>query len=72
MFLDEIPVHAFIDGVRSLGDKAPKDPGEWAFGGLKRGEDGSFKDEDLVRLMQEATDNVAGKSYFPDCNLTLD
>ncbi|KAH6690332.1 heme peroxidase [Plectosphaerella plurivora] len=57
---DEISVHDFLKGVAALGKDAPKDPGDWSFGGLSRGEDGSFKDADLVKLMTEGTDNVAG------------
>ncbi|OJD36254.1 fatty acid oxygenase [Diplodia corticola] len=38
----------------------PRDPGEWAFGDLARGEDGSFSTADLVKLLQKGTDTVAG------------
>lgn len=38
----------------------PKDPGQWTFGDLTRGEDGSFQDVDLVQLLKAGTDNVAG------------
>ncbi|KAF2995005.1 hypothetical protein E8E14_001815 [Neopestalotiopsis sp. 37M] len=36
------------------------DPGTWTFGGLKRGKDGSYSDADLVKIIKQATDNVAG------------
>lgn len=41
-------------------ETVPKDPGNWTFGGLKRGKDGSFNDADLVKIISKATDNVAG------------
>lgn len=68
MDLDTISVEDFINGLRALGKDGSKTPPpeHWTFGNLKRGDDGSFKDQDLVLLMQEATDNVAGKAIFPD------
>lgn len=57
---DEMPMEEFLRGIRTLGKSVPKDPGVWTFGGLQRGEDGSFQDEELVRLIQEGTDNIAG------------
>ena len=32
----------------------------WTHGKLQRGEDGSFNDNDLVKILSEATDEVAG------------
>ncbi|KAF9259925.1 linoleate diol synthase [Marasmius fiardii PR-910] len=32
----------------------------WTFGGLQRGEDGRFKDEDLANVLKTATDHPAG------------
>ncbi|KAL7621367.1 hypothetical protein AAE478_008688 [Parahypoxylon ruwenzoriense] len=37
-----------------------KDPSVRTFDGLKRQEDGTFKDEDLVRILKEAMDDPAG------------
>lgn len=49
-------------GLRAfLMDEVRKDPGERTFGDLKRQADGSFKDEDLVKILTESTDDVAGK-----------
>jgi len=44
--------------------KQGSDPTKWTFGGLKRTESGGFKDADLVRLLVESTDDVAGKQSF--------
>ncbi|KAL7952081.1 heme peroxidase [Trichoderma barbatum] len=38
----------------------PKDPSLRTFDGLERQADGSFKDEDLVRILKEAMDDPAG------------
>ncbi|KAL6697598.1 heme peroxidase [Trichoderma pleuroticola] len=38
----------------------PKDPSLRTFDGLQRQADGRFKDEDLVRILKEATDDPAG------------
>lgn len=52
------------DGMAALGRFAagiPKDPSERNFGGIKRGEDGKFQDEDLVKILQEGMEDPAGK-----------
>lgn len=36
------------------------EPNTWVFDNLKRQSDGSFADKDLMKLLKEATDNVAG------------
>ncbi|KAL2753091.1 hypothetical protein ACRALDRAFT_2044747 [Sodiomyces alcalophilus JCM 7366] len=38
----------------------PKDPSARTFDGLERQEDGTFKDEDLVRILKEAMEDPAG------------
>ncbi|KAF4461846.1 hypothetical protein FALBO_11355 [Fusarium albosuccineum] len=38
----------------------PADPSKRTFDDLKRGEDGKFKDEDLVRILKESMDDPAG------------
>ena len=53
--------NAFIAFQRSV----EKDPGKRVFGGLKRQENGSFKDEDLVKMLTEATEDCAGKHRYP-------
>ncbi|KZV98733.1 heme peroxidase [Exidia glandulosa HHB12029] len=57
---DALTPRDFGMAVRSWMSKFSKDPGEWEFGSLKRQRDGKFRDEDLARVMKEATTNVAG------------
>lgn len=40
------------------------EPSEREFGGLKRGPDGKFNDADLVKVLQEAIEDPAGKSQI--------
>ncbi|RFU32277.1 hypothetical protein B7463_g4075, partial [Scytalidium lignicola] len=44
----------------SFEQSTPKDPSVRTFDGLERQEDGTFKDEDLVRILKEAMDDPAG------------
>lgn len=37
-----------------------KEPEGWVFNNLKRQSDGSFADKDLIKLLKEATNSVAG------------
>ncbi|KAK2592292.1 hypothetical protein QQS21_010012 [Conoideocrella luteorostrata] len=41
-------------------NNVPRDPTEWTFGDLKRNKDGGFDDKDLVQLLRQGTDTVAG------------
>ncbi|EAW09101.1 peroxidase/cytochrome P450 family protein [Aspergillus clavatus NRRL 1] len=57
----KLSVSDFLDGLRRyFRDSAPDGPSLWTFGGLKRRKDGRFADSDIVRLLQEGCDNVAG------------
>ncbi|KAF4774550.1 linoleate diol synthase [Colletotrichum scovillei] len=47
---------AFVDYEESI----PKDPSVRTFDDLKRQEDGTFKDEDLARILKEAMNDPAG------------
>ncbi|KPM39214.1 Psi-producing oxygenase A [Neonectria ditissima] len=58
--IDNLPIGEFLRGVRQWTMKMPKDPEEWTFGGMKRTEDGSFPDAELVKHLQAATESVAG------------
>jgi hypothetical protein len=49
-----------LDGVKAWGLRLDADPGKWKIGGLKRNPGGSFDDADLVRLLTEETEDVAG------------
>ncbi|EEH21749.1 hypothetical protein PABG_03965 [Paracoccidioides brasiliensis Pb03] len=55
------------DGLQALGrfeSMIPKDPSKRNFGGIERGEDGKFRDEDLVRILKESMEDPAG-SFGP-------
>ncbi|GAA6048556.1 hypothetical protein JCM3770_006551 [Rhodotorula araucariae] len=43
-----------------LAQRQGQDPRKWETSGLKRGADGRFNDDDLCRVITEATDEVAG------------
>ncbi|RFU82151.1 fatty acid oxygenase [Trichoderma arundinaceum] len=58
--IDDISVEELLQGVRKLTMNIPRDPERWTFGGLKRTSDGSFPDDELVNLLQAATESVAG------------
>ena len=44
-----------------------EDPSKREFGGLKRGSDGKFADADLVRVMKDSIEDVAGISLVLLC-----
>ncbi|PGH16315.1 hypothetical protein AJ79_01857 [Helicocarpus griseus UAMH5409] len=55
------------DGLQALGRfeaMIPKDPSKRNFGGIERGEDGKFRDEDLVRILKDSMEDPAG-SFGP-------
>ncbi|KAH6976751.1 heme peroxidase family protein [Ilyonectria destructans] len=58
--IDDMPVDKFLQGVRQWTMNMPLEPEKWTFGGLKRAEDGSFSDDGLIKLLQAATESVAG------------
>ncbi|KAH7325577.1 heme peroxidase family protein [Stachybotrys elegans] len=61
---ETISVEKFMEGLRDWARKEqPTDPEKWTFGDLVRDKDGTFSDSELVKLLQEGTDNVSGK-YF--------
>lgn len=51
----------FMIGVARWEASIPLDPGERTFAGLERQNDGSFKDDDLVKILSESIEDVAGK-----------
>ncbi len=57
---DKITRQQFLDGLRAWGHGIDADPGKWTFGGLQRGATGGFADADLVKLITEETEDVAG------------
>lgn len=50
----------FKNGLRKWSMSIEKDPGRRTFGGLTRKEDGAFEDSELVKIIQESTEDVAG------------
>ncbi|EAW25699.1 peroxidase/cytochrome P450 family protein [Aspergillus fischeri NRRL 181] len=56
-----LSVNQFLDGLRKyFEDNVPGEPPTWTFGGLERQQDGRFADSDLVRLISDGCENVAG------------
>ncbi|ORY68274.1 heme peroxidase [Pseudomassariella vexata] len=58
--LHELDPREFMDGLFRFEASIPLDPEKREFGGLKRGEDGKFRDEDLVRILKESIEDPAG------------
>ncbi|KAH6610036.1 fatty acid oxygenase [Trichoderma cornu-damae] len=58
--IDAVSVDQFLQAIRRRTTDIPQDPQKWTFGDLKRTSDGSFSDDGLVKLLQAATENVAG------------
>lgn len=42
----------------------PKDPSKWTFAHLQRQEDGRFNDGDLVEILTESIEDVAGRYHW--------
>lgn len=58
---EEVSMMELLMGLHKYEKSIPEDPGERTFAGLERQADGSFKDDDLVKIMTEAVEDVAGK-----------
>ncbi|KAF9874998.1 linoleate diol synthase [Colletotrichum karsti] len=59
--LDKVPVQDLMAALQKFEqEKIPKDPSKRTFDDLVRQDDGTFKDEDLVRVLKEAMDDPAG------------
>ena len=56
----EISLPELLKGLGQWEASMPKDPQKREFAGLKRNEDGSFNDEDLVNILADAIEDVAG------------
>ena len=61
---EDVSVSDLMAGLGRWARELPKDPSERTFAGLKRREDGRFNDEDLVKIMTESIEEVAGR-YHP-------
>ncbi|GFG11879.1 psi-producing oxygenase A [Aspergillus lentulus] len=56
-----LSVNQFLDGLRKyFEDNVPGEPATWTFGGLERQQDGRFTDSELVHLIADGCENVAG------------
>lgn len=62
IFIGTLSVNQFLNGIRQyFSDNVPGEPATWTFGSLRRQENGRFVDSELVRLLSEGCENVAGK-----------
>lgn len=57
---EDVTQPEFRAGMRAWAMQLPTDPGQRTFAGLKRNQDGHFNDADLVKILAEATEDVAG------------
>ncbi|KAI5837020.1 heme peroxidase [Morchella snyderi] len=57
---DDVDMKEFMMGVGQWESRINKDPGKRTFGGLTRQGDGSFRDDDLVKILTESIEDVAG------------
>lgn len=62
----------FLKGLQNWARTIPADPGTWTFGDLERGANGSFNDADLVRLLTEETEDIAGAFGARNVSRTVD
>ena len=58
--LDQIDLMDFKVAARHLFTAQDPDPTKREFGGIKRGSDGMFADDDLAKILHDATEKVAG------------
>jgi linoleate 10R-lipoxygenase len=58
---DEVSFPELLTGLSKWEKNLPADPMKRPFAHLQRGQDGKFPDDDLVRIMQTAIEDVAGE-----------
>lgn len=58
----EVGMTELLMGLGKYEQSLDKDPSKRTFAHLQRQEDGTFKDDDLVKIMTAAVEDVAGKS----------
>ena len=56
---DQVSVQELLMGLGKYEKNLEKDPSKRTFAGLKRQEDGTFKDDELVEILASAVDDVA-------------
>jgi linoleate 10R-lipoxygenase len=57
---DDITIEMFAGVTAKLKEGGKADVRTWTFAGLKRGQDGKFKDGDLAKITMDATEHPAG------------
>lgn len=55
-----ISLPRMLQGIAKFEQGIPEDPSERTFAGLVRQQDGTFNDEDLVRILKEGIEDPAG------------
>lgn len=58
--LDQVSMRELGEALQDFEKGIPKDPSQRTFDGLKRQADGTFKNDDLVRILKEAMEDPAG------------
>ncbi|KAI0778881.1 heme peroxidase [Trametes elegans] len=58
--LDKLDIGDFVPAIVSTWKTVESDPRKRTFFGLKRGADGRFSDDDLAKILQDATEKPAG------------
>ncbi|KAG8892206.1 hypothetical protein FRC01_014292, partial [Tulasnella sp. 417] len=57
---DEISVEDYVEKIKEFIARPRSPPSSWTFDGLTRAEDGTFPDDGLARILQNATEQPAG------------
>lgn len=57
---NEVKMAEFMRGVGEWEARLPQDPAERTFAGLEREKNGTFKDDDLVKILSEGIEDLAG------------
>ena len=57
---DDITMEMFTGVTAKMKEQTKGDVREWAFAGLQRRPDGRFKDDDLAKILMDATEHPAG------------
>lgn len=66
----EVSMPEMLAGLHKWEMQMPEDPFERPFAGLKRGADGKFEDDDLVNIISDSVEDVAGAfgaNHIPKC-----
>ncbi|KAI8981356.1 heme peroxidase [Trametes punicea] len=58
--LDQLELKDFVPAVARTWSRIERDPRKRTFAGLQRGPDGRFSDDDLAKILQDATEKAAG------------